>query len=46
MKRLLSRIPLFIIALLLFSCEKKNPDTPGPIPSGLEIKGDAIVEAP
>ena len=43
MKRLLSRIPLFLIALLLFSCEKKdNPGTTGPIPSGLEVRGDAF----
>ena len=42
MKRLISRISIFAIALLLFSCEKKNPDTPGPIPSGLEVKGGAF----
>ena len=42
MKRLLSGISLFLIALFLFSCEKNNTDTPGPVPSGLEIKGDAV----
>ena len=47
MKRSISGISLFIAALLLFSCEKKdNPQTPDPGPSGLEISGEALLDSP
>jgi lysophospholipase L1-like esterase len=46
MKRSIYGILLFIAAILLFSCkEKDDPQTPDPIPSGLEIKGDAVEAA-
>ncbi len=46
MKRSIYGILLFIAAILLFSCkEKEDPQTPDPIPSGLEIKGEAVEAA-